>query len=93
VLNGRLDEIKQRFAPNALEISPPQALDGWPGVLQVANFDGHQRVTLAPSLQPRDLLRQMVERGLPLDRFERASATLDEIFITVVKGDAEHAPR
>src|SRR5579859_1770563 len=91
VLYGNLAQIKQRFAPNALEISPPQALDGWPGVLSVANYDGRQRVTLAPSLQPRELLQQIVERGLPLDRFERATATLDEIFITVVKGDGDHA--
>jgi ABC-2 type transport system ATP-binding protein len=93
VLEGRLDEIKQRFAPNAIEISPPQSFDGWPGVLQVTGVDGRQRVTLAPSLQPRELLKQMVDRGLPLDQFERATATLDEIFITVVKGDGDHATR
>jgi ABC-2 type transport system ATP-binding protein len=95
VLYGRLDEIKQSFAPNAIEISPPQALDSaaWPGVLQVTSYDGRQRVTLAPGTQPRELLKLMVERGLPLDRFERATATLDEIFITVVKGDADHATR
>ncbi len=93
VLEGRLDEIKQRFAPNAIEISPPQSFDGWPGVLQVTGVDGRQRVTLASSLQPRELLKQMVDRGLPLDQFERATATLDEIFITVVKGDGDHATR
>jgi ABC-2 type transport system ATP-binding protein len=95
VLDGRLDEIKQRFAPNAIEISPPLALDGWPGVLQATNVDGRQRqrITLAPGLQPRELLKQIVERGLPLDQFERATATLDEIFITVVKADGDHAAR
>ena len=93
VLYGRLDEIKLSFAPNAIEISPPQALAGWPGVLSVANVDGRQRVTLAPSFQPRELLKQIVERGLPLDQFERATATLDEIFITVVKADGDHAAR
>ncbi len=94
VLEGRLDEIKQRFSPNAIEISPPLALEGWPGVLQVTEAGaGRQRVTLAPELAPRELLKQIVARGLPLDQFERASATLDEIFITVVKGDGEHAAR
>ena len=93
VLEGRLDEIKQRFSPNAIEVSPPLALDGWPGVLQVTQADGRQRVTLAPELAPRELLKQIVERGLPLDRFERATATLDEIFITVVKGDGDYAAR
>ena len=91
VLDGRLTEIKQRFAPNAIEISPPLPLEGWPGVAQVSAVDGRQRVTLDAGLQPRELLKQIVDRGLPLDQFERASATLDEIFITVVKGDGQHA--
>jgi len=91
VLEGRLDEIKQRFAPNAIEISPALALADWPGVLQVSEAGGRQRVTLAPEMQPRALLKEIVARGLPLDQFERATATLDEIFITVVKGDTRHA--
>ncbi len=90
VLNGRLSEIKQQFAPNALEISPPLALENWPGVSQVSVVGDRQRVTLDAATQPRELLRQIVERGLPVDRFERATATLDEIFVTVVKGDGEH---
>jgi ABC-2 type transport system ATP-binding protein len=92
VLDGSLAEIKQRYAPNAIEISPPLPLEGWPGVARVVAVDGRQRVTLNPGAQPRQLLQQIVERGLPLDQFERATATLDEIFITVVKGDGDHAP-
>jgi ABC-2 type transport system ATP-binding protein len=90
VLNGRLAEIKQQFAPNALEISPPLALESWPGVSQVSVVGDRQRVMLDAATQPRELLRQIVERGLPVDRFERATATLDEIFVTVVKGDGSH---
>jgi len=93
VLYGRLSEIKQQFAPNALEISPPLALEHWPGVRQVSVVGDRQRVTLDAATQPRDLLRQIVERGLPVDRFERATATLDEIFVTVVKGDGAHVER
>jgi ABC-2 type transport system ATP-binding protein len=89
VLNGRLADIKQQFSPNALEISPPLPLDAWPGVAQVQVTDGRQRVTLAPGAEPRELLRQALDRGLPVDRFERATATLDEIFVTVVKGDSD----
>ncbi len=90
VLNGRLDEIKRRFSPNAIEISPPLPLAGWPGVVQVDTTDGRQRVTLAPGVQPSDLLKQIFDRGLSVDRFERATATLDEVFVTVVKGEDEH---
>src|SRR6185436_299096 len=91
VLDGSLAEIKQRFSPNAIEISPPLPLEGWPGVAHVASQDGRQRVTLSEGIQPGDLLKQIVDRGLHLDTFERASASLDEIFITVVKGAPEHA--
>jgi ABC-2 type transport system ATP-binding protein len=87
VLNGRLSDIKQQFSPNAIEISPPVPVEGWPGVAHVSLTDGRQRVTLDSGLQPRDFLRQIFDRGLSLDRFERATATLDEIFVTVVKGD------
>jgi ABC-2 type transport system ATP-binding protein len=86
VLNGNLAEIKRQFAPNAIEISPPLALEDWPGVLHVETHNGRQRITLAPGAEPRELLRQIVERGLPVERFERATATLDEVFVTVVTG-------
>ncbi len=90
VLNGRLDEIKRRFSPNAVEISPPLPMQGWPGVAGADTTDSRQRVTLAPGVQPRDLLKQIFDRGLSVDQFERATATLDEVFVTVVKGEAEH---
>lgn len=89
VLNGRLSDIKQQFSPNALELSPPVPLEGWPGVAHVALANGRQRVTLEAGVQPRDLLRQIFDHGHSLDSFERATATLDEIFVTVVRGDAQ----
>jgi ABC-type uncharacterized transport system ATPase subunit len=60
-------------------------------VAHVSTQDGRQRVTLAEGVQPHELLMQIVDRGLVIHTFERASASLDEIFITVVKGEGEHA--
>ena len=92
VLNGPLAEIKRQFAPNAIEISPPLLpVPDLPGVIHVETLDGRQRLTLAPGVEPRDLLRQLIERGLPVDRFERATASLDEVFVTVVTGRNNHA--
>ena len=90
VLNGSLAEIKRQFAPNAIEISPALPGQDWPGVLGMEMVDGRQRVTLAADAEPRELLRQIIERGLPVDRFERATASLDEIFVTVVTGRNNH---
>jgi ABC-2 type transport system ATP-binding protein len=90
VLNGPLADIKRQFSPNAIELSPPVALEDWPGVAQVSYSDGRQHVTLEPGTEPGDLLRQIFDRGLTVDRFERASASLDEIFVTVVTGRHEN---
>ncbi|MDW8325210.1 MAG: ATP-binding cassette domain-containing protein [Anaerolineales bacterium] len=90
VLEGALTDIRRRFSPNALDISPPLDLAGWPEVEQaqthVANGVTAQRVYLRPGVQHRDFLRAVVERGQPVERFELATMPLDEIFIRVVTG-------
>jgi ABC-2 type transport system ATP-binding protein len=90
VLNGALADIKRQFAPNAIDLSPPLAVDGLPGVTRVETVNGRSRLSLAPGAEPRELLRTLVERGVPVDRFERATATLDEVFVTVVTGRNNH---
>jgi ABC-2 type transport system ATP-binding protein len=92
VLYGSLAQIKQQFAPNAIEIEPPLPVDGWPEVERIEMRDKRQTVHLRPGLAPRDLLQKMVERGLTPDRFERAEMALEQIFVTVVKGGADHGP-
>lgn len=94
VLEGRLEEIKRRFSPNALEISPPLALEGWPEVASAHRLESgnggppSQRVTLQPGVAHRDFLRAILDRGLTVERFELATMPLDEIFVKVVKGGA-----
>lgn len=90
VLYGELAEIKQKFSPNAIEISPPLNLDGWPEVARVEVRDGTQMVYLQPQSNPHLFMRKVLEQGLPVDRFERASMPLDQIFIQVVTGEAGH---
>ncbi len=90
VLYGALTDLKRQFAPNALEISPPLALDGWPNVERTEIHNHSQTVYLRPPATPRDLLRQIFVAGLAVDRFETASISLEEIFITVVKGGGPH---
>ncbi len=86
VLYGELAEIKKQFSPNAIEVSPPLALQGWSQVTRVETHDGTQTVYLDQQTTPRDFLREIFDRGLSVDRFEMASMPLDQIFIQVVKG-------
>ena len=87
VLYGNLSEIKKQFAPNAIEIAPPLNLEGWGEVTRAEMVDGRQKVYLAESVAPRDLLKKIIDRGQMVDHFDRAEASLDEIFVKVVKGD------
>ncbi len=90
VLYGALTDLKRQFAPNALEISPPLALDGWPDVERTEMHNHSQTVYLRSPATPRDLLRKIFGAGLAVDRVETASVSLEEIFIAVVKGGASH---
>jgi len=62
-------------------------------VAHVETLDGRSRLTLAPGAEPREVLRALIDRGLPVDRFERATASLDEVFVTVVTGRNNHGSR
>jgi ABC-2 type transport system ATP-binding protein len=43
------------------------------------------RLGLAPHADPQDILRQLLDHNIPVEQFEIATPTLDEIFIQVVK--------
>lgn len=86
VLYGDLAGIKKRFAPNALEISPPLAFDGWHEVERVEGRDGKQLIYLSAQTNPREFLKRILDAGLPIEQFEVASMPLEQIFVAVVKG-------
>jgi ABC-2 type transport system ATP-binding protein len=87
VLYGALADIKKQFSPNAIEITPPLDLTGWAEVARVESRDHRQMVYLKKGIAPHDFLKKLLERGLPLEQFEMASMTLEEIFVAVVKGN------
>jgi ABC-2 type transport system ATP-binding protein len=58
------------------------------GVEGVEAHNGEYRLNLAAGVSPQEVLRALMNQDLPLERFEIAIPTLDEIFIQVVSGDA-----
>jgi ABC-2 type transport system ATP-binding protein len=96
VLYGPLAEIKRRYAPHTVRLRTPApfpAGDLWvetlPGVARVEQRDATFILTLE-GITPQELLRTLVERNIPVEAFEVASAPLEEIFIAVVK-EKNHA--
>jgi len=85
VLYGSLNEIRRRFSGHALLVRTPEGLPALPGVVSVEPVNGTQRLHLALDTSPQDVLRALVAQNIPVEQFEVAIPTLDEIFIRVVK--------
>ncbi|MCK4473590.1 MAG: ATP-binding cassette domain-containing protein [Anaerolineae bacterium] len=90
VLYGPLDEIKRHYAPHAVRLRTPAALNMLPGVTRMERRDGTLTLTL-DGTTPQALLQTLVEQNVPVEAFEVATAPLEEIFISVVKKEENDA--
>ncbi|HJS30252.1 MAG TPA: ATP-binding cassette domain-containing protein [Anaerolineales bacterium] len=90
LLYGDLDEIRQRFSGHAVLVRTGEEIPALPGVVQTTVQNRSIKLTLAEDTSPQDVLRSLTSRNIPLEKFEIAVPSLDEIFIQVVKaGEAE----
>ncbi len=86
VLYGPLDEIRKRFARNAVEVDLYGELDQVPGVKNLTPRNGGYRMLLEEGVQSEELLKTLVTMsGVTVERFERVKTSLDEIFVQVVE--------
>lgn len=94
MLYGPLDEVRRKFSGHALIVRTAAPLPMLPGVLshEVLNggLSGAQLLTLEPQVDPQDILRDLVAHNIPVEQFEIAIPTLDEIFIRVVRDRVTH---
>jgi len=85
VLYGQLAEIKAEYAEHAVVLECdglPETLDG---AQQVKQHNHTYEIVLSPQGAAQSILRQVVDAGITIRRFEVASAPLEEIFIKVVE--------
>jgi len=87
VLYGDLNEIKHHYAPRTVRLSTdaPADLGTLPGVTSVEQRNETSVVLTLGDTSPQKLLRVLVEREIPVNRFEVGTAPLEEIFVSVVK--------
>jgi ABC-2 type transport system ATP-binding protein len=84
VLYGDLDDIRRRHAGHAVWVRTAGELPPLPGVAMVSqNHDG-VKLTLNEGVTPQAVLETLVAQHVPLEKFEIALPTLDEIFIRTV---------
>jgi ABC-2 type transport system ATP-binding protein len=90
VLYGEVEQIKRDFAGNAVVVHGRGDLSGVPGVQQAHQQNGAWHLALAPDTAPQDVFRSLAARDdLWIERFEIAEPSLDDIFISVVRGGEE----
>jgi ABC-2 type transport system ATP-binding protein len=86
VLYGELEDIRSQYAGHAVLVRTDAELPPLTGVEMISPVNGVLRLELATSTHPQDILRRLLEHNIPVEQFEIATPTLDEIFIQVVKG-------
>ncbi|TFG46700.1 MAG: ATP-binding cassette domain-containing protein [Dehalococcoidia bacterium] len=86
LLYGKLNDIRRQYRSHAVIVeseSPvPETLKGVTNRQVKGNTT---ELTLDGTTSPQELLADLVSGGLPIDRFEVATPSLDEIFVQVVK--------
>jgi ABC-2 type transport system ATP-binding protein len=89
VLYGPLAEIRRRYAGDALLVRSAGALPPLAGVAQVVQQNGDTKLVLAEGTTPATVLEALVGQQVPVEKFEIAVPTLDEIFIRTVSNGVE----
>ena len=92
VLYGQLDEIKAEYAEHAVVLECDRLPEILTGVQEIKQHNHTYEIVLSPQADvhgpdtaAQAVLRQVVEAGIVVRRFEVASAPLEEIFIKVVE--------
>jgi len=89
VLYGEVDQIKRSFTGNAVRVEGQGEFEHLPGVLHTRHINGSVQLTLEPGTSPQDIFRTLARMdNIRIERFEIAEPSLDDIFISVVQGNA-----
>jgi ABC-2 type transport system ATP-binding protein len=87
LLYGELDEIRRSYTGHAVLVRTVGALPELTGIEKVEEHNNALRLSLKRGKTPQSVLRELVEKDVPLEQFEIAIPTLDEIFIRVVQAE------
>lgn len=85
MLYGNLSDIQRDFSGHAVLVRTLEPLPELPGVISIEDHNAAQKLQLDEKVQPQEILRTLVNRGIAVEQFEVALPTLDEIFIQVVQ--------
>jgi ABC-2 type transport system ATP-binding protein len=83
VLYGDLKEVKGKFRTHSVLLNTDEEIGDLPGVLEMKPGKECIELVLTPDASPRDILDQLRERNLTINRFELKTPSLHEIFLKI----------
>jgi ABC-2 type transport system ATP-binding protein len=85
LLYGGLNEIRRQYRSNAVIVESESPLPDLRGVIDRKVKGNTAELRLDGQATPQSILEQLVAARVPVERFEVALPSLDEIFVQVVK--------
>ena len=85
VLYGELAEIKSRYRNNSIFLKCDRLPDKLPGIIGSKEEGKDMELLLDGHTTPQQVLSNLLNQGVIVDRFEVSTPSLNEIFIQVVK--------
>ncbi|GMV13452.1 MAG: ATP-binding cassette domain-containing protein [Sorangiineae bacterium PRO1] len=86
---GEVNEVRRRYSSSELRVGIQGELPELPEVEQsVVERPGTYRLVLAEGADPQRVLERLLEAKVPVERYERVLAPMEDIFIRVVKHGA-----
>jgi ABC-2 type transport system ATP-binding protein len=86
LLYGSIVELKRSRGTRTVKIAAGRRPEGVAGVMEPVAVNGHFEYRLVSGSDPQAILRSFLDAQIPVERFEVALPTLNEIFIEEVRG-------
>ena len=84
VLYGELSEIKSRYRSNSILLKIRGDLPSLKGISSKQEYRDHIELFCDKSTSPQKMISQLIELGIIIDKFERPTPSLHDIFLQVV---------
>jgi ABC-2 type transport system ATP-binding protein len=88
VLYGSVDAIRRQYAGHAVMVRTEAEIPSLPAIQAMVQHNSATKLILTEGATPQDVLGALVANDIPVEKFEIALPTLDEIFIRVVKEES-----
>ncbi|MBN2773982.1 MAG: ATP-binding cassette domain-containing protein [Prolixibacteraceae bacterium] len=82
VLYGNVQEIKEGFRKNSVQVVADAEVGNLPGVAEQKVNKNSVELILEPEVSPQTILDRIREKGISVKRFELTTPSLHEIFLT-----------